>query len=308
MISNNINLNHLRIFETVYRLKSMTFAASELHLTQSGISQHISSFEETLNVPLFDRIKQRLVPTSHGHQLYEKASHALKSLDETFSDLNTANRRLVGKVSIGLPIEFGNNVILPLLVKFTKLNPAVKFQLRYDFANVINENLLNGELDFAFVDTFALDQRISTKKVYDEVLELCAHPSLVKKKELSRLRDPKVLVEELEYVEYQPELPLLKLWFKHHYNLTNPRFNARVIAMDVEGIFRLINLGQGAGILPGHRVEKILKEGGKLHVFKGSGKPLRNEISIAHLKDRSQTTVVNATMSWILGELENQIR
>jgi DNA-binding transcriptional LysR family regulator len=44
MIIDHINLNHLRIFQSVYKTQSMTTAAGELHLTQSGVSQHIKAF------------------------------------------------------------------------------------------------------------------------------------------------------------------------------------------------------------------------------------------------------------------------
>lgn len=69
MIIDRINLNHLRVFECVYRTKSMTIAAEELHLTQSGVSQHIRSLEESLDIRLFDRIKHKLVPTGEARQL-----------------------------------------------------------------------------------------------------------------------------------------------------------------------------------------------------------------------------------------------
>ena len=46
MIINNLNLNHLLVFECVFRNGSMTAASKELHLTQSGVSQHMKSLED----------------------------------------------------------------------------------------------------------------------------------------------------------------------------------------------------------------------------------------------------------------------
>ncbi|MEZ4749064.1 MAG: hypothetical protein R3B54_00135 [Bdellovibrionota bacterium] len=43
----------------------------------------------------------------------------------------------------------------------------------------MNGKLLNGDLDFAFVDDFSMDPRVRTERVYDETLELCASPELV---------------------------------------------------------------------------------------------------------------------------------
>ncbi len=77
MLLDQINLNQLRIFERVYRTGSMTRAAEELNLTQSGISQHIKALEDILKVRLFDRVKQKLLPTAEGKFLYEACTAQL---------------------------------------------------------------------------------------------------------------------------------------------------------------------------------------------------------------------------------------
>ena len=115
MISNQLNLNQLRVFASVYRARSMTQAASELHLTQSGVSQHIKSLEDMLGVRLFDRIKQRLVPTQPAGLLYKGCTDALGGLEHALAEIKGGTDRLSGPVNIGMPIEFGNNLILPRL-------------------------------------------------------------------------------------------------------------------------------------------------------------------------------------------------
>ena len=130
MIIDKINLNHLRIFECVFRTKSMTTAARELHLTQSGVSQHMKSFEDVLGLKLFDRINQRLVPTAAAAHLYERCSAGLQGIEEAFLDLKGGQRELAGTVSIGTPIEFGNNILMPLLAQFCRKHPQVKLKLK----------------------------------------------------------------------------------------------------------------------------------------------------------------------------------
>src|SRR5579885_2662221 len=131
MIIDTLNLNHLRIFECVYRTRSMTAASKELHLTQSGVSQHIKSLEEVLGVRLFDRIKQKLIPTAAAAILFKRATDSLYGLEQTISELKGGEQQLSGEVSIGMPIEFGNGIVLPMLAKFAKQHPRVRFALRY---------------------------------------------------------------------------------------------------------------------------------------------------------------------------------
>jgi DNA-binding transcriptional LysR family regulator len=170
---NDLNLNHLRIFESVFRHGSMTDAARELHLTQSGVSQHMNSLEETLGVRLFDRVKQRLIPTSMGQTLFESWTLNFKKIEEVLWELRGNKKDLKGTVSFGVPVEFGNNMILPLVAQFSRKHPEVKFKIRLEFASTLNEMLLTGKIDFAFIDEYKMDPSIKVKKVFDEVLELC---------------------------------------------------------------------------------------------------------------------------------------
>lgn len=180
-----VSLVQLRVFESVFRTKSMTKAADELHLTQSGVSQHIKTLEESLDVQLFDRIRQKLVPTTAGRYLYESCTVKLHELEETLQQVSRREDELQGEVVVGLPAEFGINMIVPLLAQFMHAHTAVTARIKIDLADAMNDMILKGEIDFAFVDDFKLDQRIKTSKVYDEHLEFCYSKSIDVVKSLS---------------------------------------------------------------------------------------------------------------------------
>lgn len=290
MIIDHVNLNHIRVFECVFRTRSMTLAAQELHLTQSGVSQHIKSLEDMLGIRLFDRIQQKLVPTSAANQLFKRSSQGLNEIEQALWQIKGGEAQLAGQISIGMPIEFGNNVILPLISAICRKHPLIRFTLRLDFANVMNDMLMKGELDFAFVDDFRMDRRIKTEKVYDEVLELCATDEFLKSK--GAPKNTRRYFESLEYVEYQAGEPILRVWFAHHLNTKHIDLNVRTTVMDVQAVARLIISDVGAGILPGHLLAKLQKEGHKLYTFKGCGKPVKNTISVAYLSDRSHSPTV----------------
>lgn len=294
MIIDHVNLNHIRIFECVFRTKSMTHAATELHLTQSGVSQHIKSLEDMLGVKLFDRIKQKLVPTSSGRVLFEKCSQGLSVIEKALWTVKGADNQLSGIVSIGMPIEFGNNLVLPILAQLSKKHPLVHFKIKLGFASAMNDMLLDGSLDFAFIDDFKVNSRIKIEKVFDEVLELCASEVYMKKKPASK--NVRAYYECLEYVEYQDEEPVLRMWFLHHLGSRLLDLTVRATIMDVQGIARLIQSDVGAGILPHHLLMKLQKDGHKIYRFKGCGKPLKNTISAAYLSERTQTPTVLAVL------------
>lgn len=308
MLIDKLNLNHLRIFECVYRTRSMTVAARELHLTQSGVSQHMKTLEEALGIELFARIKQRLVPTAQANILYKQCNESLTRLERALSELQSNERELRGSVSVGIPIEFGNNVILPLLARFSQKHPRVSFDLRMGFAPIMSERLLSGDLDFAFIDGLSVDKRITVEPLYDEVLELCIHPSLLEKhgQPKSDLKSQRKYFEGLEYVEYQKEEPILRMWFAHHLKDRNLDLQVRATVTDAQGIARMVLAGMGAGILPLHLVSKLQKEGHQIHRFRGSGTPVKNVISLAYLKEREPTTASEELLTAIKAGLKER--
>jgi DNA-binding transcriptional LysR family regulator len=302
MFIDQLNLNQVRIFECVYRTKSMTAAARELHLTQSGVSQHIRSFEDILSVKLFDRINQRVVPTASATVLYDHCRKSLQGLEEAFSELQAEKNQLAGRVHLGMPTEFGYNVVIPIIAKFSEKYPGVRFHFRLGYGAEMNALLLSGEIDFAFIDEFATDKKIKTEPLYDEVLELCATPELVKKSGARGIEDREYF-EAIPYVDFSKDEQILRRWFKHHFDEDTWRLPVRSTIEDSQGVAQLVLSGVGAGILPGHLVRKLENDGTKLQVFRGCGSPLKNTISIAQLRDRSHTRSVQAALDFVTKEI-----
>jgi DNA-binding transcriptional LysR family regulator len=301
MLIDQINLNQLRVFESVYRTKSMTHAARELHLTQSGVSQHIKALEDVLELKLFDRIKQKLVPTPSARELYKHTAKSFEDIEAILSKLKKTDKELSGIVSIGMPIEFGNNIVLPLLNAFQQKHPKVRFKIKQGFPFEMNHLLLAGDLDFAFVDSFAMDKGILTEPVYDEILELCVSKKLSVS---TKAQADFEFYEKLTYVDYQEEQSILSLWMKHHTGHKGAELDVRFHVMDAQAIAKLIMLGAGAGVLPGHLIQRLSQTDDDLQVLKGSGKPLMNTISLANLEDKT----LNQAARTILDTLKSAMK
>jgi DNA-binding transcriptional LysR family regulator len=290
MLIDNLNLNHLRIFECVFRTKSMTLAADELHLTQSGVSQHIKTLEESLGVKLFDRVNQKLIPTNDGTVLFETCSPLFHKIEHTLQTLKGENNReLLGTVSVGMPMEFGHNMIVPRISDLSKQHPGIKFRIRFGLADEMNNRILDGDVDFAFVDAFGFDKRIETEVVFEEALELCVNDDVHKK--LIPMDNKEKFFESLSLIEYHENAPVVRMWLEHHYGLRNLSLNVRARVPSVVGVAMFVTNGVGAAILPDHKIQKLINEGHNLHRIPASEKPLLNAISIAHLAQRTHSPV-----------------
>ena len=292
-----INLNQLRVFQFVYEQASITEAAKALHLTQPGVSQHIRSLEDSLGIPLFDRIGRKVVPTAGAHELFRHTRTGLNTIESALEAIRPGAKLLAGTVRIGIPNEFGNNVILPVLSGLCRKHPLLRFDLRLGLAPELTPLLEADTLDFALVDDFRMGPFIITEKIYDEVLELCAKESWLKR--FGPVKATASYFESLEYVDFEENEPVLRMWFKHHFGTARLDLNVRTTVMDVQSVARLILSGVGAGVLPGHLSTKLVQEGTKLYRFKGRSAPLKNSISLASLRGRSHSHATLEAMSAI---------
>jgi DNA-binding transcriptional LysR family regulator len=304
MIIDTLNLNHIRIFECVFRLKSMTKAADELHMTQSGVSQHVKHLEDLIGFPLFDRIKQKLVPTSKASQLFSKISSGLHQIEEALEEVSGKERQLAGKITIGIPIEFGNALVLPKLAAFAIQYPQISYKIFYGFASEINDFLLKGNIDFAFVDTYNIDKLIEMDTVYHETLMMVASEEYLARKQVTLgKRLDKKFFESLDYIAYLDNQPILRMWLKHHYDLGNINLNTRATLMDVQGVTKMILNHLGVGIINQQYYESLVQQGYKIHAFTGSKEPLDNKISIAFVRERTQTPAILQLIKYLKIEL-----
>ena len=306
MLLDSININSLRVFERVYQTKSMTAAAKELGLTQSGVSQHIKNLEQNLGKNLFDRLKHKLIPTREADELAKSCHRHLLAIERSLRQLTGQSETYRGEVHIGLPLEFGNNFILPLLTKIGRLHPEISFHIKYGHASEMNGLLLSGDLDFAYVDNFSLDTQIELRPIWNETLVLA-----ISKEYKNHLFGPKTpphhlnTYDKLDYVDYVEGAPVLAMWFKHH--LKKPFIpNVRANLMDVQGMSRIIREGLGAGVLPLHVVQRINQQYGEiLEIFKGQSTPLMNTISLGTVRQRTLSSSAKFCRNYCLQQFKN---
>jgi DNA-binding transcriptional LysR family regulator len=281
-----INLNTFRVFLSVYELKSMTAAASVLHLTQSGVSQHIRSLESDLGFTLFERVNKKLFPSSQATLLFQRGRKGLQEIEQAVHEAKRTEETPRGLLRLGMPVEFGNNVVIPELSQLGGKYPELNFDITLDFATVLSGMVLRGELDLALIDHFRVDPALKVEPVASETLLLCGLRSYVRG--FGAVKYSTAYFSRLDYVDYKAGEPIARSWLRHHLHRQNIDIRVRAHIFDVQGIAKFICSGLGVGVLPHFAVDKLRAEGVDLHVFEGKRTPLKNEISMIYLplKDR----------------------
>ena len=83
MSLNHLDLNLLRVFDAIFQTRSVTIAASRLHLTQPAVSKQLNRLREVLEDPLFVRTNDGMAPTPRAEALAEPIHRALGELRST---------------------------------------------------------------------------------------------------------------------------------------------------------------------------------------------------------------------------------
>ena len=144
-----MTLKHLKIFVAVCENGSTTKASKALFIVQPTVSHSITELEKYYNVPLFERLNQRLVLTEIGKQLYHKAKEILAGFED-FESLATSHGQNP-RVRIGASLMLGQTVIPKFLeiVEREKYNIAPQILIRQ--SRRIERELEESNLDFGII-------------------------------------------------------------------------------------------------------------------------------------------------------------
>jgi LysR family glycine cleavage system transcriptional activator len=163
-------LNALRAFDAVGRQMSFTGGAQALTVTQSAVSRHISSLEDLIGKPLFERDPAGLKLTAAGKTLLPVVS---KSLDRMEYALNGVRDEGVESrpVRIHIPPTLLYQSAMPLLHDFHREHP----EIRIDVMTSTATGEPRAEVDMAIVfDRPRIDDKVADLLRLVRVAPLCS--------------------------------------------------------------------------------------------------------------------------------------
>ena len=117
----------LRAFEAAARERSLTKAASALHLTHGAISHQIKALEDDLGVRLFERAGRGIRLTDEGERFAVRVRAAFGELSAGVQEI--AERSNPRRIRVSVTPSFAARWLLPRIGRFTAAHPdkAAKF-------------------------------------------------------------------------------------------------------------------------------------------------------------------------------------
>lgn len=128
-------------------------AAEHCFVTQPTLSMQIQKLEEELDVKIFDRSKQPVVPTETGAEIIEQARNILAQKNHLLETVQNKKGILTGELRIGI-IPTLAPYLLPLFIQpFAKKYPLVKLVVHEMMTELIISRLREGKIDAGILVT-----------------------------------------------------------------------------------------------------------------------------------------------------------
>jgi Transcriptional regulator len=124
VMSRILDSRKLLAFSTLARLGSFTFAARELHLTQSAVSHAIKSLEQDLACRLFDRLGRHVTLTAAGHQLLEYADKILADMRNARENLVALGQAHATPLTSSGAFQFSNHEVSSGIIATSRKSPS----------------------------------------------------------------------------------------------------------------------------------------------------------------------------------------
>lgn len=245
------NTSWLRTFCTLVEIGHFTRTAEHLHITQSGVSQHIRKLEEQLGTELLVRQGKQFSLSGAGEKLYAEAQDILSALsnlelkvkqDPPFEGLI----RIMSPGSVGLKLY-------PKLLALQSKHPKLSIDYRFAPNQDVETAIAASTVDLGFVTTKSSLADLSCTPVAEESL-LLVTPAAIEAPDWSTLM-------ALGFIEHPDG--------SHHANLllgaNYPEFQhsnlfpMKGFSNQIGLILEPVSRGLGFTVLPAHAVEAFGK-------------------------------------------------
>ncbi len=260
-----INPVWLRSFCTLVEVGHFTRTAHNLHMTQSGVSQHVRKLEEYLGQPLLIREGKRFTLSSTGDRLYREGQKFILSLSDLEKQIGL-DPAFEGIVKVASPGSVGLQ-LYPHLLDLQKQHPKLVIDYRFAPNSDIERLIAEHKVDVGIMTCLSTLGEVSLKPIAQEELLLVTPPDMLEPSWDQLL--------ELGFIDHPDGAyhagQLLSVNFPQFQN--SNQFKRSGFSNQIHLILQPVSMGLGFTVLPSHAI-RAFKEHGDVSVH-----PLTKSVS-----------------------------
>jgi DNA-binding transcriptional LysR family regulator len=128
-VTSEIRWDDVELFLALFRLGSLQAGGHQLGIDASTASRRLAAMEKSLQVMLFSRSREGLLPTSYGEQLLPFAEAMELAANRFARGTEQFERLPQGNVRISCPPGLADAFVLPVLPALRKQYPAIQIEI-----------------------------------------------------------------------------------------------------------------------------------------------------------------------------------
>jgi DNA-binding transcriptional LysR family regulator len=176
------SLSTLQAFEAAARHESFSKAALELSQTHGAVCKKVNELESQLGIPLFERVRQRLVLSPAGAEYARRIRVHLDQIRRDTCELVRQENVVLIQLAVG--VTFASQWLIPRLHDFYALNPDLRLHIMgRDQPTFFDNSSFDAAIYFAQGRWPAMPGQPLVSD--DEILAVCAPALAGRHKELS---------------------------------------------------------------------------------------------------------------------------
>jgi len=236
----------LKVFCDLAETESFTKAAQINSVTQSAVSQQISSLERQFKSLLIERSKKKFRLTREGQVLYDFSKQIIQTYSELQNKLQEIKNIISGMIRVSTIYSIGLHDLPPYIKRFLKEHPTVHVHVEYRRANQVYDDVNSNVVDLGLVAYPDKDPKLEIISLRKDPLVVICHPlhPLAKQKSI-KLK----AIADQKFIAFEPDIPTRKAIDKV---LREQSIGVKTVMEfdNIETVKRAVEIDAGLSIVP----------------------------------------------------------
>ncbi|MEP0357441.1 LysR family transcriptional regulator [Paraglaciecola sp.] len=170
--------NNAKAFIYTAEAGSLSLAAKKMGVSQPTMGRQVAALEESLNLPLFERTKNKLLLTPKGRIIFEQLKQMQTLASETTLKAEGLSHNIQGSVTLSVNQLDAIYRIPSFISKFRQEQPSIQVQLN---VSNLKSDLLEREADIAIRNVRPSEENLIARKLKTESIFFYGTPKLLSK-------------------------------------------------------------------------------------------------------------------------------
>ncbi len=293
-------LSAMRTFRTVVETGGFSAAARRLGLSKAAVSKQVAELEAHFGTALLQRTTRRLNATDAGRRYFENCVRLLDEISEVEAEVRNSQAEPSGRLRISAPINFGNEVLGPVISAIAQRYPRLEIQIELSdrFVDLIEEGF-----DVALrIRTNLPDSSLIVRRVSAITRSVCAAPSYLKRmgtpKTPEDLKNHACLIYTLSTSPFD--------WkFSAGNKTVAVRVNGSIQSNNGQFLMSFLHAGMGIALLPDFTVGEDVRSGKLKRILENY--PVEpHDLYLVYPANRHQSPKLRAFMDMAAQHLSGQ--